>query len=173
MTPLGVRCQAAHQVSDCLCLGVSQKSGDAARRDTDDPARERDVMLAAAKERTPVVGVRAACAALGLPRSSFYQAQQPARPPAPTQPRPCSHRSLTSEEQQTIRDLLNSERFIDQAPRTIYATLLDEGQYFCSWRTMYRLLKQDDATRERRNQRRRPAYQAPELLATGPCQVWS
>ena len=125
-------------------------------------------MLAAAKERTPVVGVRAACAALGLPRSSFYQAQQPARPPAPTQPRPCSHRSLTSEEQQTIRDLLNSERFIDQAPRTIYATLLDEGQYFCSWRTMYRLLKQDDATRERRNQRRRPAYQAPELLATGP-----
>lgn len=130
-------------------------------------------MLAAAKELTPVVGVRAACAALGLPRSSFYQAQQPARPPAPTQPRPCSHRSLTSEEQQTIRDLLNSERFIDQAPRTIYATLLDEGQYFCSWRTMYRLLKQDDATRERRNQRRRPAYQAPELLATGPCQVWS
>jgi len=72
-----------------------------------------------------------------------------------------------------IGDLLNSERFIDQAPRTIYATLLDEGIHHCSWRTMYRLLKQDAATRERRAQRRRPAYSAPELLATGPCQVWS
>ena len=72
-----------------------------------------------------------------------------------------------------IRELLNSERFIDQAPRTIYATLLDEGHHHCSWRTMYRILKQDAATRERRAQRRRPAYTAPELLATGPCQVWS
>jgi putative transposase len=130
-------------------------------------------MRAGAQELAPVVGVTAACAAVGLPRSSFYQAQQPARLPAPTRPRPPSHRSLTPEEQQTVRDLLNSERFADQAPRTIYATLLDEGQHFCSWRTMYRLLKQDDATRERRNQRRRPVYQAPELLATGPSQVWS
>ncbi|WP_141509024.1 DDE-type integrase/transposase/recombinase, partial [Candidatus Chloroploca asiatica] len=75
--------------------------------------------------------------------------------------------------EQVIRDLLNSERFIDCAPRTIYATLLDEGVIHCSWRTMYRILKRDAATRERRNHRRRPVYAAPELLATGPCQVWS
>lgn len=130
-------------------------------------------MRAGAQELAPVVGVRAACAAVGLPRSSFYQAQQPARPPTPTRPRPRSHRALSQEEQHIIRELLTSERFVDQAPRTIYATLLDEGQHSCSWRTMYRLLKQDDATRERRNQHRRPVYQAPELLATGPCQVWS
>jgi putative transposase len=130
-------------------------------------------MREAAQELAPVVGVTAACAAVGLPRSSFYHAQQPARPASPRRPRLRSHRALSPEEEQTIRELLNSERFVDQAPRTIYATLLDAGEYFCSWRTMYRILKQDDATRERRAQRRRPTYAAPELLAIGPCQVWS
>lgn len=130
-------------------------------------------MLEGARELAPVVGVAAACDALGVPRSSFYEAQQPPRPAPPPRPRPRSHRALSKEEEQTIRDLLNSERFIDQAPRTIYATLLDEGHHYCSWRTMYRILKQDAATRERRAQRRRPHYQAPELLATSPCQVWS
>jgi putative transposase len=130
-------------------------------------------MLEVARELAPVVGVAAACNTLGVPRSSFYQAQHPPRPALVPRPRSRSHRALSKEEQQAIRELLNSERFIDQAPRTIYATLLDEGHHYCSWRTMYRILKQDDATRERRAQRRRPHYQAPELLATGPCQVWS
>jgi putative transposase len=130
-------------------------------------------MQEGAQELAPVLGVKAACEALGLPRASFYHAQQPPRSPSPPRPRPHSHRALSPEEEQTIRDLLNSERFVDQAPRTIYATLLDEGHHYCSWRTMYRLLKQDDAARERRAQRRRPVYAAPELLAEGPCQVWS
>ncbi len=130
-------------------------------------------MLEGALELAPVVGVTAACAAVGLPRSSFYHAQQPARPPSPPRPRPRSHRALSPEEQQTIRELLNSERFVDQAPRTIYATLLDEGYHYCSWRTMYRILLSDEGSRERRAQRRRPTYAAPELLATAPCQVWS
>ena len=130
-------------------------------------------MLEGAKELAPVVGVTAACEAMGVPRSSFYQALHPPRPTPPPRERPRSHRALSPHEQQTVRELLNSERFVDQAPRTIYATLLDEGHHYCSWRTMYRILKQDAATRERRAQRRRPAYAAPELLATGPCQVWS
>jgi len=130
-------------------------------------------MCEGAQELAPTVGVRAACEAVGLPRSSFYHAQQPTRPPSPPRSRPHSHRALSLEEERTIRELLNSERFVDQAPRTIYATLLDEGEHYCSWRTMYRILKQDEATRERRAQRRRPAYAAPELLATRPCQVWS
>lgn len=130
-------------------------------------------MQEGAQELAPVLGVKAACEAVGLPRASFYHAQQPARSPAPPRPRPRSHRALSPGEEQTIRDLLNSERFVDQAPRTIYATLLDEGYHYCSWRTMYRILKQDHATQERRKQRRRPAYTAPELLAKGPCQVWS
>lgn len=129
--------------------------------------------MASARELAPSIGVAAACAALGVPRSSFYHAQQPARPKAAPRTPARSHRALSADEQQTIRELLNSERFVDQAPRTMYATLLDEGVHHCSWRTMYRLLEQDQATRERRAQRRRPAYAAPELLATSPRQVWS
>ena len=55
----------------------------------------------------------------------------------------------------------------------MYATLLDEGQYLCSERTMYRVLAENQAVRERRNQLRHPKYAAPELLATAPKQLWS
>ncbi len=72
-----------------------------------------------------------------------------------------------------MRDILNSERFADLSPRQVYATLLDEGQYYCHWRTMYRILSAHAEVRERRNQRRHPTYQKPELLATAPNQVWS
>jgi putative transposase len=68
---------------------------------------------------------------------------------------------------------MHSERFMDQAPREIYATLLDEGRYLCSVRTMYRILEQESEVRERRNQLRHPVYEKPELLATAPNQVWS
>ncbi len=72
-----------------------------------------------------------------------------------------------------MRDLLNSPRFQDQAPRQVYATLLDEGTYLCSWSTMYRILRTHHEVRERRNQLRHPAYRKPELLATAPRQLWS
>lgn len=62
---------------------------------------------------------------------------------------------------------------MDQAPRQIYATLLDEGTYLCHWRTMYRILGDFDEVRERRQQRKHPVYQKPELLAVQPNQVWS
>ena len=71
-----------------------------------------------------------------------------------------------------MRVQLNSERFVDRAPRAVYATLLDEGIRRCHWRTMYRLLRADAATRERRAIRRHPIYTRPELVATAPCQVW-
>ncbi|HEY1017298.1 MAG TPA: IS3 family transposase [Herpetosiphonaceae bacterium] len=122
----------------------------------------------------PVVGTTVACAVLGVPRSTVYRhrRRQPcgARGPSRRQPHP---RALTPTEQAVVRATLNSERFVDQAPRTISATLLDEGQYLCHWRTMYRLLRADQATRERRAVRRHPVYARPELLATAPRQVWS
>ncbi len=62
---------------------------------------------------------------------------------------------------------------MDKAPREVYATLLDEGEYVCSVRTMYRILNENQAVQERRNQRRHPNYKKPELLATGANQVWS
>jgi putative transposase len=70
-------------------------------------------------------------------------------------------------------DTLHSERFLDQAPAQVHATLLDEGRYLCSPRTMYRLLDAAGEIMERRDQVRRPRYAAPELLATRPNEVWS
>jgi putative transposase len=81
--------------------------------------------------------------------------------------------ALAESERQEVLDILHSQRFVDQAPQVIYATLLDEGRYICSARTMYRILAQQNEVRERRHQRRHPHYTKPELIATGHNQVWS
>lgn len=80
---------------------------------------------------------------------------------------------MSETERQAVLDVLHEPRFVDRAPAEIYATLLDEGRYLCSIRTMYRLLAANNEVRERRDQRRHPVYSKPELLATGPNQVWS
>jgi putative transposase len=118
------------------------------------------------------VGKVAACQALDVARASLYRFCQPASLMEAPQ-RPAPPRALGPAERQTVLAQLNSERFVDQAPAQVYATLLDEGQYLCSVRTMYRILDQHDQVRERRNQLSHPAYQKPELLATGPNQIWS
>lgn len=76
-------------------------------------------------------------------------------------------------ERRDVLDILHDERFVDQAPREVYAALLDDGRYLCSVRTMYRILEENQEVRERRNQLRHPSYKKPELLATAPNQVWS
>lgn len=119
------------------------------------------------------VGIATACEALGVARASYYRYQARAhRPSTPTEP-PRPALALSESERQQVLEVLNSPRFVDQAPYSVYATLLDEGQYLCSVRTMYRILAQADEVRERRNQLQRPVYTKPELLATGPNQVWS
>jgi len=80
---------------------------------------------------------------------------------------------LSEAERAHIRALLNSERFADCAPRTVWATLLDQQHYHCSWRTMYRILAEAHEVRDRRDQIRRTGYTAPELLATAPNELWS
>jgi putative transposase len=127
-------------------------------------------MMQTVEQLAPTVGVKRACQALGVPRSSLYRARQP-RPPA--KPRPKPSRTLSAAERAEVRAMLNSERFQDAAPRQVYATLLDEGTYLCHWRTMYRILKEHDEVRERRNQLKHPRYAKPELVATGPNQLWS
>ena len=89
------------------------------------------------------------------------------------QARPSPARKIPKEERVEIRDLLNSSRFQDRAPREVYAALLDEGQYLCDWRTMYRILHEHQEVRERRNILRNPNYTKPELLATTPNELWS
>lgn len=131
-------------------------------------------MRAAVAELAQVVPVAQACEAVGLPRSSFYRLRQPSAPQPPTETGlRRSPRGLTPEEKQTVRAVLNSERFCDLSPRQVYATLLDEGEYYCSISTMYRILREHEEVQERRTQRSRPQYVRPELLATAPNQVWS
>jgi putative transposase len=125
----------------------------------------------AVDQLAPTVGIASACQALGVARASFYR--QPVFGPMPLQIRPTPARALSAEERETVRDVLHSTRFQDCAPAAIQATLLDEGQYLCSTRTMYRVLNEDGASRERRDQLTHPAYQKPELLATTPNQLWS
>jgi putative transposase len=110
------------------------------------------------------------CAGLGVARASYYRRQRP-NPVAIT---PRSHpRALSGNERQGVLGILNSERFWDQAPGEIYATLLDEGKYLCSERTMYRILADNQQVKERRDQLRHPGYQAPELIASRSNEVWS
>ena len=127
-------------------------------------------MNLATEELAKAIGVQAACAALDVPRSTLYRSRQPIREKSI---RSVSPRALSATEKEAVRSELNSERFQDLAPREIYATLLDEGRYLCSWRSMYRILVENEEVRERRNQLRHPNYTKPELLATGPNQLWS
>jgi transposase InsO family protein len=117
---------------------------------------------------------KAACAALGVPRASLYRRRAVlAGPPIEPRPRPRPERALSAAERQTVLELLREPRFVDLAPAEVYATLLDQGIYHCSIRTMYRILDENNEVRERRNQLRHPEYKKPELLAEGPNQVWS
>lgn len=127
-------------------------------------------MIQLAEDLGQQIGVKRACEELGVPRSSLYRARHPQSEPAP---RPTPARALSEDERRAVRDVLNSERFVDSAPRQVYATLLDEDVYLCSWRTMYRVLIAFDEVRERRDQLTHPAYAKPELLATAPNRLWS
>ena len=121
------------------------------------------------KQLGPELGIVATYAALSLARATFYRRLAPKVAPAPG----TSPRALPAEERKAVLDVLHEPRFADLAPAEIYATLLDEGRYLCSERTMYRVLDENQEIRERRNQLRHPKYAAPELLATGPNQLWS
>lgn len=121
-------------------------------------------------EMGPRLGVAPACAAMGIPRSTYYRHQSP-RPQKAARPMPA--RALSPVERQEVLSVLHDPRFVDEAPGHVYARLLDEGRYLCSERTMYRILADNAEVRERRNQLRHPVYHKPELLATAPNQVWS
>jgi putative transposase len=123
---------------------------------------------------SPEVGIRSACESLGISRATFYRkrSKEKVQTVVPNERRR-HHRELSPEERQEVLDILHSGRFVDKAPHEVYATLLDEGIYHCSIRTMYRILDKNSEVKERRNQLSHPVYKKPELLATGPNQVWS
>ena len=135
--------------------------------------------MAGVLELTPALGAGAACRALGLWRGAPARRQALQRRKAFVGPR--ARRiararpplALDAQERQVLLETLNSERFVDTAPAAVHATLLDEGRYLGSVRTMYRLLVANGGSPERRDQLIHPVYAKPELLATAPNQVWS
>jgi len=130
-------------------------------------------MMQTVTELAQTLPVSQACAVLDVSRSSFYRSRQPENTSIAA-PRPTPKRALSQIERDNMRDILNSERFQDQSPYQVYATLLDDEQtYFCSISTMYRVLRKNDEVQERRQQRQHPNYVKPELLATHSNQLWS
>jgi putative transposase len=120
----------------------------------------------------PELGMAQACRALGVSRATAYRHRSP-KVARPARPRGRSPLALSDEERAGVLGQLHSERFADASPAQVYATLLDEGTYLASERTMYRILAANGEVRERRDQLRHPAYARPELLATGPRELWS
>jgi putative transposase len=130
---------------------------------------------AAITELAPLTGgTRAACRATGRPQATHYrrhrQSPPPQRPKREPRPQP---RALTVSERAAVLDTLHDERFVDAAPATVYATLLDEGTYLASESSMYRILREHGEVRERRRHATHPPKVKPELLATRPNEVWS
>ena len=130
-------------------------------------------MIEAAEGLSRQVGVSPACRALTVSRATLYRRRAVSSKPAVPMERPTPARALPPAKRQQVLDALNSERFCDMAPAAVQATMLDEGEYLCSARTMYRILSEAGEVKERRNQLKHPNYTKPELLATSPNEVWS
>jgi putative transposase len=129
--------------------------------------------MAAVAELANDVGTSAACQALCMPRASYYRDVRKTSSPTVSASRPSPARALRPAERDAVLARLHEERFQDRSPAAVYATLLDEGEYHCSIRTMYRLLDEYGEVRERRDQLTHPPYRKPELMATASNQLWS
>jgi putative transposase len=123
-------------------------------------------------EIEPLTGTLSACRALGASRAGVYRRRRPPRAREPCR-RPTPARALSELERAAVLERLHSERFVDSSPAEVWATLLDEGTYLASERTMYRLLAAGSPVRDRRDQLTHPPYARPELLAERPNELWS
>jgi putative transposase len=131
-------------------------------------------MMTLLEETSLSYGITTACQVLAVPRSWYYrQKAADGLSQEKFESRPTPKHALSEAEKTRMRTVLNSEQFVDQSPREVYATLLDEGVYLCHWRTMYRILTEHDEVRERRNQRQHPQSIKPQLVASGPNELWS
>jgi len=120
----------------------------------------------------PSLPIAQACNALGVSRATLYRRTTPPMPPSVGVRAP-NPRRLDASERQAVLDALHSERFMDQPPPEVYATLLSQGVYLASIRTMYRLLAERDESADRRAQRAPSKHVKPTLTATAPNQVWT
>lgn len=127
--------------------------------------------LAAVIEYAPRLGVDATCSAFGVARATYFRKRTPVH--GPRLPRTAPGRKLGPSDRRAVLDVLHEPQFVDFAPAEVHAALLSEGRYFCSVRTMHRILAENMEARERRNLTRHPVYERPELMATAPNQLWS
>ena len=115
-------------------------------------------------EHAPEVGVAPVCRAVDVSRATWYRRRKKDRL-AQVKPRRQPPRRLSDAERERIVNILCSDEFVDRSPRAVYAILLERGEYRCGVRTMYRILAEQKAVRERRPQRKHPQYvNEPELL---------
>jgi len=119
------------------------------------------------------IALSALCDSLQLSRSTFYRntamnSQHRAMNSA-SEP----HNAISHAQRQEILSVLHSDRFIDSTPYDVYYTLLDEGCYIASIRTMYRVLFEAGESQDRRHQRNHRDAVKPELIATAPNEVWT
>ena len=129
--------------------------------------------MEAVKNLASITNWTGACLALGVTRVSAYRFWKRKADPVPAMEPVKPERSLSEEETQRVLDVVNSDRFADMSPPEVYATLLDEGVYLCSIRTMYRILEANKEVRERRRQAKHVQHEKPELLASRPNELWS
>ncbi len=128
--------------------------------------------MQAAKSISKQVGISRACSVMGVSRVTEHRTRHTKSPPANVLRR--EHpRALTPTERALVLTTLTNASFIDSAPAAVYAMLLEQGTRLCSTSTMYRLLRGHKAVRERRQMRRHPIYEAPQLLAQGPKKLWT
>ena len=120
--------------------------------------------------QTQGIALSALCQALAMPRATYYQYQADK---VPNRAVPAPSNKLTESEQTAVLDVLHSERFVDSTPYDVYHTLLDEGLHYCSVSSMYRLLRAQGETQDRRPQRNHRDAVKPELIAVKPNEVWS
>jgi putative transposase len=118
------------------------------------------------------IPIDALCYALDIPRATYYRHQHQEIPSTISSDK-SSKNALSQEEKQQVLDILHSERFVDKTPYEAFNTLLDNGEYYCSTRTMYRVLAEQGETQDRRQQRNHRDAVKPELIATRPNEVWS
>lgn len=116
------------------------------------------------------IAVDMLCKAMHIPRATYYQnIERQDLPRSPVSP----VNALTRQEKQNVLDLLHSESFIDKTPYDAYYKMMDNGEYHCSPRTMYRILAEHGESKNRRVQRNHRDAVKPELISTRPNEVWS
>lgn len=127
------------------------------------------------------IGVRAACALVGVPRSTYYRLTRHYRHYRPvTDPIPQKDRrqpaALTCAERAVIVTVLESDEYAELSVVQTYWRAFDAGEVGCSERTFYRVATEQNMVGDRRR-RKHGGGSIPRRTPIVPCervgQLWS